>query len=264
MKVVVRHRSIDVGWGVVHAREAGVGLGRTLVCVHQTPRSGDEFAELLDELGGRRHVVALDLPGMGHSSPHPDGASIPAYAAAVASALDSLGRPVELLGHHTGAAVVAELAATSPQLVDRLMLSSPPWLDAEQRAAREARPGPGVDEVTPADDGAHLMALWRGRMSFYPDDRADLLERFVSDALLTADPHAGHRAVAQWVMEDALPGLGELPVVLVDHVEDPFAHPWITRWQEALPLATTITVDGGMVPFELTGRATARAIDTLG
>ncbi|MEO1064310.1 MAG: alpha/beta fold hydrolase [Actinomycetota bacterium] len=260
---VTRHRSIEVGWGVVHVREVGAGLGRPLVCLHQTPRSGDEFAELLDELGDRRHVVALDLPGMGRSTPHPDGATIPAYAEATVAAMATLGGAVELLGHHTGAAVAAQVAADRPDLVRRLILSSPPWVDAEQRAVRAARPGPGIDEIERSDDGAHLGALWTGRAGFYPAGRPDLLDRFVADALLTDDPHAGHRAVAGWVMEDALPRLADLPVVLVDHVEDPYAHPWIERWQAALPRATTLTVEDGMVPFELTGRRTAIELDRL-
>ncbi len=264
MSVVVRHRSIDVPWGVVHAREAGAGLGRTLVCLHQTPRSGDEFAELLDELGGRRHVVALDLPGMGHSSPHPDGDAVPAYAEAVATAIGTLDGPVELLGHHTGAAVATEVAALRPEAVSRLFLSSPPWVDAEQRAVRAARAGPGVDEVERSDDGSHLRELWDGRAGFYPAGRPDLLERFVADALLTEDPHAGHRAVAAWRMEDALPLLADVTVVLIDHVADPHAHPWTERWQAAFPSASTITIEDGMVPFELTARRAARQLDELG
>ncbi len=263
MSVVVRHRSIDVPWGVVHAREVGAGLGRPLVCLHQTPRSGDEFSELLDELGAQRHVIALDLPGMGHSTAHPGGAAIAAYADAVAVALEGLAGPVDLLGHHTGAAVGAEVAARNPRLVRRLILSSPPWVDAEQRAARAAAEGPGVDEVERAADGSHLRALWEGRAGFYPAARPDLLDRFVADALLTEDPHAGHRAVAGWTMEDALPGLGGLPVALIDHAADPFAHPWIERWQAALSDATTLVIDDGMVPFELTGRRVARRLDEL-
>ena len=254
---MIRHRSIDVSWGVVHAREVH-GADPPVVALHQTPRSGDEFREVLDRLDGTHHALALDLAGMGHSTPHPDGDRIAAYAAAVAAALraEGIGR-CHLVGHHTGAAVAAELAAEEPGLVETLVLSSPPWIDAEARRRRAEGAGPGVDEVTRAADGSHLGALWGGRAGFYPDDRPDLLDRFVADTLLVAEPAAGHRAVSAWEVEAVIEPLRTLVVVLVDHTADPFAHPHIARWAAELPRADVRAIEGGMVPLEHTADAFA-------
>ncbi len=264
---VITQRSISVPWGVVHARETGAAFGRPLVCVPQTPRSGDEFREFMLLLGGERHVVAFDIAGMGHSTPHPDGDTIAAYADAVAHAIgalvDTSDRPLDLLGHHTGAAVAAELAARHPDLVATLVLSSPPWTDAAERELRAARPGPGIDEITRDPSGANLGALWDGRASFYPPGRADLLDRFVADALLVADPHAGHAAVANWVVENTLDALREAAVIIVDQAADPFAHPQIEHWQRALPRATVVTNERGMVPFEHSAEQTVEHLRHL-
>lgn len=252
----VHHLSIEVPWGVIHSRRGACGAGEPIVLLHQTPRSGDEFREVIEVLGENHHLLALDLPGMGHSTTHPEGNTIDAYADGVLAALNAIdATSLVLVGHHTGAAVAASVAAAEPQRVNTLVLSSPPWIDEETRSTRRARTGPGIDEVTRTETGTHLSDLWAGRAGFYPQGRQDLLDRFVADALLVADPGAGHRAVTEWAMEDTLPTLRTLPVVLVDHQTDPHAHPNIERWQAALAGATVRSIPTGMVPLEYTADA---------
>lgn len=221
--------------------------------LHQTPRSGDEFTEVIELLGDHHRLIALDLPSMGHSSPHPNGDTIAAYAHGIDAALTTLASEnYVLVGHHTGAAVAAQLAASQPARIASLVLSSPPWIDAAARAQRLARPGPGIDDVQDSDDGSHLVALWAGRAPFYPARRPDLLVRFVADALLVKDPAAGHRAVTHWDMTSCLPALNTVPTTLVDHVDDPHAHPNIATWSEALPYANVVRIEQGVVPLEFT------------
>ena len=258
--MTVRHRSIPVPWGIVHVREAGVGHV-PIVCLHQTPRSGDEFREVIELLSPSHQVLAMDLPGMGRSTPHPDGGEITAYAEAMSAACTADGiERCHLVGHHTGAAVAAQVAATRPGFVASLVLSSPPWMDAAARAERASQVGPGIDQVERTDDGSYAKGLSVGRAAFYPTDRSDLLQRFVADALLVADPTTGHRAVGRWRMEDVLPALGQLPVTLVDHQADPFAHPHIARWSAALPDARIAVIADGMVPLEYTAKAFASIV----
>ena len=111
-----RRRYVDVPYGQVHVAEAGDGP--PVVLLHQTPRSWDEFAEVLPLLGARgRRAIAVDLPGMGASDPHPEGATIEAYADGVIAALDGLDiTTFDLVGHHTGGAgtVAATSTATTP------------------------------------------------------------------------------------------------------------------------------------------------------
>jgi pimeloyl-ACP methyl ester carboxylesterase len=258
--MTIRHRSIPVPWGVVHVREAGESEV-PIVCVHQTPRSGDEFREVMELLSPSHRVVAMDLPGMGRSTPHPDGAEITNYADAIVAACTADGiERCHLVGHHTGAAVAAQVAATQPSHVASLVLSSPPWMDAEARAARAAQVGPGIDQVEHTDAASYAQALWAGRASFYPTDRPDLLRRFVVDALLVADPTTGHRAVGRWRMEEVLAALAQLPVTFIDNQADPFAHPHIARWSAVLPDACVAVIADGMVPLEYTAEAFAAIV----
>lgn len=253
----MKRRYVDVPYGQVHVAEAGEGS--PVVLLHQTPRSWDEFAEVLSILGRRRWAIAVDLPGMGASDPHPDGASIEAYADGVLAAVDALDvEAFDLVGHHTGGVVAVEIAARVPERVRRLVLSSTPLIDAAGRAARQERPP--IDAVDVADDGTHLTELWQRRQGFYPPGRPDILARFVRDALRAADPEDGHRAVARYVMEARIPLVGP-DVLVVGHAADPHAFPAFAPLAAALGGADTAVIDGGMVPLELTAPAFAAIVE---
>ena len=236
-------RYVDLEWGQVHVTEAG--QGPVLLLLHQTPRSADEFAELMTVLADRFRLVAPDLPGMGASDPCPGVASIEGYAAAVAGVLDAMGGgPVAVYGHHTGGVVAVELAASRPELVHRLVLSSTAWVDPASRERR--RGGPSVDVVRTSADGSHLVELWEGRRPFYPVDRPDLLERFVADALRARDPAEGHRAVGAYRMEERI-GAVVCPTLCIGASADPFAFPDLEPLASHIPGSVTAVVEGGTV-----------------
>lgn len=232
--------------GALHHVEAGSG-GTPLLLLHQTPRSRDEYAELLPLLAGDRRVLAMDTVGFG-ASPRLAVHSIEAYADGALALLDALGIDrVAVLGHHTGGVVALELAACAPERVERLVLSSTPWTDA---AFRERRAGtPPIDTVEVADDGRHLTELWQRRQAFYPAGRPDLLTRFVRDALvLGADVEQGHRAVGAYRMEERV-GLVRCPVLLLGASADPYAFPDLEPLARALGRPAVAVVEGGMVPL---------------
>jgi len=254
--MTVRRRYVDVGDRQVHVALAGPPSGGRppLVLLHQTPRSIDEFAEVIPLVARHRPVIAVDLPGMGASDPPPGEQSISAMAEGVVGALDALGvARCDLAGHHTGGVVAIEVAATRPDLVARLVLSSTPLVDAEARERRRHRPA--IDAVDVDGDGRFLVELWNRRRRFYPEDRPDLLVRFVRDALRVDDAEAGHLAVARYEMERRLPQIGA-PTLLVGHAADPYAFGELEPLREALEavgveVAVTV-IDDGMVPLEFT------------
>jgi len=229
---------------MVHAVEQGAG--RPVVLLHQTPRSADEFRDVLPLLaaGGCR-AIAVDTPGYGASDPV-EPPTIEAWAAAIADAVGPReGWPAVVVGHHTGGVVALELAASRPELVAGLVLSSTPYTDAAFRAERAGRP-----PVDAASDDPE--ALREARAPFYPRDRPDLLDRFVRDAL-RAGPHRelGHLAVGTYRMEDAAPRV-RARVLLVGAPEDPFAHPHLEPLAAALTGAASVDVielEGGTVPL---------------
>lgn len=262
--VGVRRQYVDVPFGQIHVARsypAPRDGGPPVVLLHQTPRSWDEYAEVIPLLGRTRDVVAIDLPGMGGSDAHPGGASIEHFADGVVGAVDGLGIDrFDLVGHHTGGVVAFEVAATVPARVRRLVLSSTPFVDAEGRRKRATRPP--IDAVEVAEDGRHLMELWQRRQRVYPDGRLDLLTRFVGDALRVHDPEDGHRAVAAYVMEDRVSDIAA-DVLLVGHGADPYAYPELDALASALPKPGQAVIDHGMVPLEYTAAEFAAIVETF-
>ena len=232
--------------GALHHVEAGTG-GTPLLLLHQTPRSRDEYAELLPLVARDRRVLAMDTLGFGASPPLAEH-SIEAYADGALALLDALDlERVHALGHHTGGVVALELAAAAPERVERLVLSSTPWTDAAFRARRADHPP--IDLVEVSDDGSHLTELWQRRQGFYPPGRPDLLTRFVRDALvLGADVEKGHRAVGAYRMEERV-GLVRCPVLLIGASADPYAFPDLQPLAAAFARPEVAVIDGGMVPL---------------
>lgn len=240
-------RFVELSHGAVHVAE--VGDGRPVILLHQTPRSWDEYRDVLPLLGRTRRAIAMDTVGFGDSAPLPDGTdSIEAWASVVLELLDALGLDrIDLVGHHTGATVAIEVAGRAPERIRALVLSSAPLDDAETRAKKAAHPI--VDHVTPQDDGSHLLELWRGRAGFYPQGRRDLLERFVGDALRARlQGGAGHLVVARYDHERGVAAL-TCPVLLIAATADPFSYPAVPRLQAAIPHAEVAKIEGGMVPL---------------
>jgi pimeloyl-ACP methyl ester carboxylesterase len=246
----VTRRFVETPAGAIHCAIAGEGKGHDVLLLHQTPRSWNEYREVLPLLGARRRAIAMDTVGFGDSSALPRGGdSIEAWADAALALLDALEiRQAHLVGHHTGAVVAAEIAVRAPERARSVVLSSSPFDDAPTRAAH-LEAGPIVDDVTPQADGSHVNELWQARASFYPEDRIDLLEAFLIDAL-KAGPRAaeGHQVVARYDMQAAVAGL-RCPVLLVGATADPYAYPALEPMRAALPDAQVEVIEGGMVPL---------------
>ncbi|MCO5122285.1 MAG: alpha/beta hydrolase [Rhizobacter sp.] len=243
----VSRQFIDLPAGTIHF--ASCGSGPPVLLLHQTPRSWDEFRDVLPLLGQHFTAIAMDTLGFGDSSkPLPVRDSIEGWAEVAMSLADALGlERLAVVGHHTGAAIAIELAAAYPQRIAGAVLSAPPWVDAERRA-RHSRPAP-IDNVPRQADGSHLSALWRIRAPWYPAGDIELLERFVIDAV-KAGPRAaeGHAVVSRYLMEARLP-LVRCPVLVIAPTADPHAYPHARRVADAIADARVVEVEGGMVPL---------------
>ncbi|NKY58404.1 alpha/beta fold hydrolase [Nocardia flavorosea] len=216
----VRFGYADTSFGQLHYAEQG--SGPVLLLLHQTPRSWDEFRELIPLLASGHRVIAMDMVGFGASAALPAPQTIEMFAAGAWALLDELGIPrVAVLGHHTGAAVALEMAAAHPGRVEAVILSSCPWVDQAHRAGRSG--GGTVDRAERTPDGRHLGTLWELRRPYYPQPGTDLLDRFMHDALTYGlDPAEGHRACARYRMEERI-GAVRAPVLLLGAAADPFS-----------------------------------------
>lgn len=244
----LRRRFVDTSIGALHVATCGADDAPPVLLLHQSPRSWREFSGVLPLLGRRRRAIAMDTVGFGDSAPPPWPPTIERWAAAAHELLDALDvDEVDLVGHHTGGVVAVEMAASRPDRVRRVVLSSTPWIDAAGRARRRERPP--IDAMHIAADGAHLQQLWQQRQRFYPEGRPDLLQAFVVDALRAhGEPEDGHRVVGAYRMEDRIDRVTQ-PTLVIRATADPHAAPHAHELCARLPQARCVDIEGGMVPM---------------
>ncbi len=244
---MIIRRFVDTPAGTLHCAIAGAG--RPVLLLHQTPRSWDEYRDVLPLLGRRVQAIAVDTPGYGDSCTPPRGGdSIERWAQAAVGLMDALGLArFSVVGHHTGAVIATEIAAAFPQRVEAAVLSAPALVDAAFRVSHAGPPK--IDNVQSQPDGSHLTQLWRTRQPWYPEGDTDLLERFVIDAI-KAGPRAaeGHAVVARYAMEIRLP-LVRCPVLVLAPTADPHAYPQARPLANAIAGSRYVEVEGGMVPL---------------
>jgi pimeloyl-ACP methyl ester carboxylesterase len=195
----------------------------------------------------------MDMYGFGCSA-KPEPASpqtIEQYAQGALALADALGLPqFTVVGHHTGAFVANELAASAPDRVRAVVLSAGEYADAAFRdasarkyaARNDGAPAAGVDVAIVRADGSHLTELWAKRAPLYPARRPDILDRFIRDALAPGvDPVEGHIACGRYVMEDRV-GQVSAPVLLLANTGDPVSYPYKDRMSNAYPNAKTVEI----------------------
>jgi pimeloyl-ACP methyl ester carboxylesterase len=241
----MRHGFADTRHGQVHFVEHGTGP--PVMLLHQTPRSWDEYRDVLPLLGADFRAIAMDTLGFGMSARPAEPWTVELFAAGVLDLCDDMGLDrVAIVGHHTGAVIAVEVAATAPDRVSGLVLSGMPFVDAERRRRVASRPP--IDYVVPAADGSHLARLWTNRAGFYPPDRPDLLDRLVRDALAVLDRvEEGHLAVNRYRMEERI-GLVRAPTLALCGEFDTFSMPDLPLIAAAVPGARSAVLPGTGVP----------------
>jgi pimeloyl-ACP methyl ester carboxylesterase len=119
-----------------------------LICLHQSPMSGEVFEEFLPVIARDRVVHCPDTPGFGGSDRplkvrNGGKANIENFGLGLADALVELGysedNPVDLFGFHTGSLGAIELTRARPDLVRRIILVGIPYYPAVQRPVMEKR-----------------------------------------------------------------------------------------------------------------------------
>jgi pimeloyl-ACP methyl ester carboxylesterase len=103
-----------------------LGEGPSLVFVHGLSGSWPNWLEQLPVFAADHRVIAIDLPGFGHSPMPHERITISGYARLLDGLFDELGLgAATLVGNSMGGFVSAELAIAFPERVERLVLVSP-------------------------------------------------------------------------------------------------------------------------------------------
>lgn len=233
--------------GRIHMASAGTGF--PVLLLHQTPRSWDEYREVLPLLGRNYRAIAMDTLGFGDSQALPANENtITRWAQGALDLMDALDiTRFAVVGHHTGAVVAMEVAAAAPERVAALGLSSCPFITAQRRLDHQGKRV--IDDVEQRADGSHLTELWQRRQPFYPADGIALLERFMSDALKAGELAAGgHRVVNGYEMERRI-GLVSCPTLVMAATDDPHAYGSAAKVAQAIAGSTLVEIQGGGVPL---------------
>jgi pimeloyl-ACP methyl ester carboxylesterase len=94
-----------------------------LILIHGLGGCWQWWLEVLPALGAQRRVIAVDLPGFGHSEALPPPATMATHAKCIAELADGLElTDVTVAGHSMGGLVTLELARTRPDLVSATIL----------------------------------------------------------------------------------------------------------------------------------------------
>jgi pimeloyl-ACP methyl ester carboxylesterase len=112
-----------------------LGEGPPLVFVHGLSGSWPNWLEQLPVFAEDHRVIAMDLPGFGHSPMPHDRITISGYARLLDGLFDELEiGAATLVGNSMGGFVSAELAIAFPERVERLVLVSPAGISSYRNA----------------------------------------------------------------------------------------------------------------------------------
>jgi pimeloyl-ACP methyl ester carboxylesterase len=137
---------VDTPFGELTALQWGDADAPPLLALHGWLDNAASFTRLAPLLAGQRRVIALDMPGHGHSVHLPE--RVPRYhivdqVYVLQAAADALGlERFDLLGHSLGAGIASLAAAAIPARIRKLIL---------------------IEGLGPlADEGSQTVPRWRG------------------------------------------------------------------------------------------------------
>lgn len=125
-----------------------IGSGPPLLFVHGLSGSWTNWLENIPHFAQRHRVIAVDLPGFGHSEMPAERISISGYGRCLDALCDELGiDAATVVGNSMGGFIAAELAISFPQRVERLVLVSAAGVSIEDL---EHRPLLALARITEA------------------------------------------------------------------------------------------------------------------
>jgi pimeloyl-ACP methyl ester carboxylesterase len=244
--ITVKRAFVETSNGQIHYREAG--NGPPLLLLHMTNGTSAMYLDIMPTLASRFRVIAMDTLGMGDSDPPPEEFRIEDYTGSVVEFMDCLRlKRASVLGHHTGAAIAAELAASHPHRLDKLILSACPDRNEEERRKRreELRP------VSLEPDGMHLLRdIWYDRQRLATSTTSvEMIQRLALMRLQGLDnSYKTFTAVTLYYPSERLP-LIQAPTLLITGELDPLAEGLHRHINLVRDCTTSIIEDAGSFVF---------------
>jgi pimeloyl-ACP methyl ester carboxylesterase len=237
------------------------GQGAPLLLIHQSSFSSFEYENIIPILAKKFRVIAPDTLGYGYSDPAPLQWGFLDFVRSFVDFLDAVGiKKASIVGHHTGALIAAELGASYPDRVDKLVLSGcavyEPELRKQKYAKQMALPPQG--SLPPAADGSHSIGMWKKQQEENPDSPPDNVHRAMIANFLHYDkPGTGNAftALLGYDIEPTLKHIRKPTLVLAgtkDVIKPPSFKPADTA-ARLIPGARFKWIEGGaiLVAYEM-------------
>ncbi len=175
-----------------------MGQGDPVIFIHQSWWSNFEFEKVIPLVAEKYQVFSPDSLGFGFSPAAPWEWEFQDYCDSFIQFMDALGiKKANFVGQHTGALVIADLAARYPERVDKIVLGGLAIYEEKIRKEKYNRRrklgwnyGPYIKELKPGDvigyevgilqkkdDGSHLIDMWLEQKRENPDSRVDYIHR---------------------------------------------------------------------------------------
>jgi pimeloyl-ACP methyl ester carboxylesterase len=199
------------------------GSGDPMVLLHGFGGDKDNWAFFAREIPDRYRVIALDLPGFGESSRHPEERyDVRSQSARLLAFVDALGLPrFHLAGNSMGGHLAARFALDHPERVRSLTLIDAGGVVAPHpsEVARALEAGRNPLVVDSVEDFDHVMALVFVKQPPIPGFiKRYLAERALANRDFNQKIFADLRATS-WRLEGELPGV-RVPTLIVWGAED--------------------------------------------
>ena len=232
---------VDIPEGQIHYQTDGTG--EPLLLIHQTAISSDDYAQVIPILAKSYRVIAMDTLGYGKSDAPPRQYHIEDYARSVSSFLDALGiKKTSIAGHHTGASIAVEVAASFPERVDKLMLSGCPYYKPEAGQAHLTDGTVKPMEIT--EDGAHIWKVWEMAKTFSTQKNPGIWHEVFLNWLIAGERgEEGHFAVFAYRVEKRLP-LIKSPTLIMSGDVDLF-YKRVELIKSLVPRNKVVILEGG-------------------
>lgn len=255
----IRRAYVDIAEGQVHYRRREGG-DPPILFLHQTASSSASYEPLMKALRVPNRLVAIDTPGFGQSFDPPGRPSMADYAGCVLAVADALGiERFHVFGHHTGASLALELAATVPDRILSVMLAGPLFMTEEERFGFSKSHG---EPIPLARDGSHLQANWDYSVGYNKDCPVELLHQETLSMLRANVGRA--QAYSAVAAHDAVKAARNTraPALLLSSKEDYF-YSHVNRARALFPNAPVAITGGGNFQPAADSEGSARAVESF-
>lgn len=212
---------VNTEFGAIYYRQCGIGP--SLLMVHQSAQSSQEYSAILPYLLKDFRVTTIDLPGHGQSDTPPRELEMQEYTDSICAALQHLGiSKTHVVGNHGGAALAVDLATRFPELVDGLVLCG---LGRGEELDIEALKSTPMTRDLPIDaEGDFLAKTWQvyRRMSARTTPPDITYQPFLVSLQQRLRPYDMHHAAYRWDYYDVIHELDK-PTLFLKAEEDSFA-----------------------------------------